>query len=126
LDAALFIAGDNDATRALNTTLAEVSGKLAQNDKPRAEALGRYVQAHLAEWKYFQLQSTRKKQPMALRQAIKSEPAIARERLASSGKTLAESPNNIAPQIQAGSSDQSSGGDQPEKIPALAFQKAVA
>jgi hypothetical protein len=71
LDAALFIAGDNDATRALNTTLAEVSGKLAQNDKPRAEALGLYVQAHLAEWEYFQLQSTRKKQPMASRQTVK-------------------------------------------------------
>ena len=50
-DAALYIAGDTEVgTAAVNTTLAQVTGKLVGSEQPREQALGLYMQAHLAEW----------------------------------------------------------------------------
>ena len=50
-DAALFVAGDTEVgTAAVNTTLAQVTGILVSSTQPREQALGLYMQAHLAEW----------------------------------------------------------------------------
>ncbi len=50
-EAAKYIAGDPEAdTNALSTTLSAVMDKLKQSENPRDQALGLYVQAHLANW----------------------------------------------------------------------------
>ena len=50
-DATLFIAGDTEVgVAAVNTTLAQVTGKLVDSEQLRERALGLYMQAHLAEW----------------------------------------------------------------------------
>ena len=50
-DAALFIAGDSEiGISAVKTTLAHVKDKLVESNQPREQALGLYMQAHLAEW----------------------------------------------------------------------------
>ena len=50
-DAALYIAGDTEVgVAAVNATLAQVTGKLFGSEQPREQALGLYMQAHLAEW----------------------------------------------------------------------------
>ena len=50
-DAALYLAGDTEVgSGAVNTTLAQVTGKFVESDLPHERALGLYMQAHLADW----------------------------------------------------------------------------
>ena len=51
LEAALFLAGDSDAgTGAVDSVLAEVTGKLLQSGNPEERFLGLYAQSQLASW----------------------------------------------------------------------------